>query len=136
MVSSSSTAPNTLKSHFAMSVLGTGPKWRRGQRSGAVSVWPGGIRAGSTPSGTRLLLKNEATAGSIGSAGILPFQASETMWARGAAGSARESHSRGQGFESPRVHQRPHDANTCRGQSIERNDFSLTSRLDGVALHR
>jgi two-component system cell cycle sensor histidine kinase/response regulator CckA len=27
------------------------------------------------------------------------------MWARGAAGSARESHSRGQGFESPRVHQ-------------------------------
>src|SRR5438132_1347053 len=106
MVSSSSTAPNTLKSHFAMSVLGTGPKWRRGQRSGAVSVWPGGIRAGSTPSGTRLLLKNEATAGSIGSAGILPFQASKTLWARGAVGSARESHSRGQGFESPRVHQR------------------------------
>ena len=26
------------------------------------------------------------------------------MWARGAAGSALESHSRGQGFESPRVH--------------------------------
>src|SRR5437899_4070790 len=124
MVSSSSTAPNTLKSHFAMSVLGTGPKWRRGQRSGAVSVWPGGIRAGSTPSGTRLLLKNEATAGSIGSAGILPFQASETMWARGAAGSARESHSRGQGFESPRVHQflsqRLHPARTSVHPSQDR----------------
>ena len=26
------------------------------------------------------------------------------MWARGAAGSALESHSRGQGFESPQVH--------------------------------
>src|SRR5262245_1437166 len=42
-----------------MSVLGTGPKWRSGQRSGAVSVWPGGMRAGSTPSGTRLRLKRE-----------------------------------------------------------------------------
>src|SRR5207253_6834207 len=63
MVSSSSTAPKTLKSHFAMSVLGTGPKWRSGQRSGAVSVWPGGMRAGSTPSGMRLLLKSEATSG-------------------------------------------------------------------------
>src|SRR3989441_9695408 len=58
-----STAPKTLKSHFAMSVLGTGPKWRSGQRSGAVSVWPGGMRAGSTPSGMRLLLKSEATSG-------------------------------------------------------------------------
>src|SRR4029077_19379994 len=28
-----------------------------------------------------------------------------STWARGAAGSALESHSRGQGFESPRVHQ-------------------------------
>src|SRR5256884_9869809 len=46
-----------------MSVLGTGPKWRSGQRSGAVSVWPGGMRAGSTPSGMRLLLKSEATSG-------------------------------------------------------------------------
>ena len=27
------------------------------------------------------------------------------MWARSSAGRARESHSRGQGFESPRVHQ-------------------------------
>src|SRR5437867_5372019 len=43
-----------------MSTLGTGPKWRRGQRSGAVRVWPGGMRAGSTPSGTRLRLNNEA----------------------------------------------------------------------------
>src|SRR5712691_3409174 len=43
-----------------MSVLGTGPKWRRGQRSGAVRVWPGGMRFGSTPSGTRLRLNNEA----------------------------------------------------------------------------
>src|SRR5579864_2888976 len=38
-----------------MSTLGTGPKCRRGQRSGAVSVWPGGIRDASTPSGTFLV---------------------------------------------------------------------------------
>src|SRR5258708_1307380 len=31
----------------------------------------------------------------------------QVTWARGAAGSALESHSRGQGFESPRVHQCP-----------------------------
>src|SRR5690348_17804205 len=54
-------APKLVRSHFAMSVLGTGPKWRSGQRSGAVRVWPGGMRAGSTPSGRRLLLKKEAT---------------------------------------------------------------------------
>src|SRR5579864_5615790 len=33
-----------------------------------------------------------------------PFGYSNLRWARGAAGSALESHSRGQGFESPRVH--------------------------------
>src|SRR5713101_8551603 len=101
-----STAPKALKSHFAMSVWGTGPKWRSGHRSGAVRVWPGGMRAGSTPSGTRFLLNNEDTQGEYRSAGILPLSPEKvTLWARGAAGSALESHSRGQGFESPRVHQ-------------------------------
>src|ERR1700716_1797053 len=34
-----------------------------------------------------------------------PFPSiTNAKWARGAAGSALESHSRGQGFESPRVH--------------------------------
>src|SRR2546422_10209081 len=46
-----------------MSVLGTGPKWRSGHRSGAVRVCPGGMRDGSTPSGMRLLLKSRATSG-------------------------------------------------------------------------
>src|SRR5437899_8334220 len=99
-----STAPKTLKSHFAISVLGTGPKWRSGHRSGAVSVWPGGMRAGSTPSGMRLLLNRDATQGEYRDAGILRFRPLEvTLWARSSAGRARESHSRGQGFESPRV---------------------------------
>src|SRR5579859_880226 len=49
-----------------MSVFGTGPKCNRGQRSGAVSVCPGGMRAGSTPSGTRLFLKRKAIVASIG----------------------------------------------------------------------
>src|SRR5262245_16164083 len=40
------------------------------------------------------------------SAGILALQRSvRLLWARSSAGRARESHSRGQGFESPRVHQ-------------------------------
>src|SRR6267378_2806732 len=112
-----STAPKTLKSHFAMSVWGTGPKLSSGHRSGAVRVWPGGMRAGSTPSGTRLLLKNDATQGEYRDAGILRFRPREvTLWARSSAGRARESHSRGQGFESPRVHQfllsRLHSAGT------------------------
>jgi len=55
-----STAPNTLKSHVAMSVFGTGPKCRSGHRSGAVRVWPGGMRDASTPSGTRLPLNKNA----------------------------------------------------------------------------
>src|SRR5207247_4936304 len=33
-------------------------------------------------------------------------------WARGAVGSASEWHSEGQGFESPRVHQRPTDGHS------------------------
>src|ERR1700704_5896233 len=41
----------------ARSVLGTGPKWSSGHFSGAVSVWPGGSRFGSMPSGMRLRLK-------------------------------------------------------------------------------
>src|ERR1041385_9258092 len=64
-----------LKSHFAMSVLGTGPKWSNGQRSGAVSVWPGGIREGSTPSGTRFRLKNDAISAEYRDAAILAFSA-------------------------------------------------------------
>src|SRR5437868_10771667 len=89
-----------------MSILGTGPKWSRGQRSGAVRVCPGGIREGSTPSGGCLLLKNDAIPGEYRSAGILDLRpACTTSWARSSAGRARESHSRGQGFESPRVHQ-------------------------------
>src|SRR5438309_11763673 len=101
-----STAPKTVKSHFAMSIFGTGPKCRRGHRSGAVRVWPGGIRAGSTPAGTRLLLKNDATQGEYRDAGILRFRPRVvTLWARSSAGRARESPSRGQGFEAPRVQQ-------------------------------
>src|SRR3989440_12555612 len=69
-----STAPKTLKSHFAMSVFGTGPKCRSGHRSGAVSVWPGGMRAGSTPSGIRLRLNRDAISGEYRSAGILPIR--------------------------------------------------------------
>src|SRR5690348_8180947 len=39
------------------------------------------------------------------SAGILGFRrVAQPLWARSSAGRARESHSRGQGFESPRVH--------------------------------
>src|SRR2546430_3910058 len=71
------------------------------------------MRAGSTPSGTRLLLKNEATGGEYRNqtgptkaAGILALRRPHVIpWARSSAGRARESHSRGQGFESPRVHQ-------------------------------
>src|SRR5439155_15898785 len=70
------------------------------------------MRAGSTPSGTRLLLKNEATGGEYRNqtgptkaAGILALRRPHVIpWARSSAGRARESHSRGQGFESPRVH--------------------------------
>src|SRR5207237_10035866 len=41
-------------------------------------------------------------------AGILPFHRPPlTPWARGPAGSALESHSRGPGFEPPRVHRLP-----------------------------
>ena len=36
--------------------------------------------------------------------GIINFSLGQ-LWARGAVGSALEWHSRGQGFESPRVHQ-------------------------------
>src|SRR6266550_6898714 len=143
-----STAPKTLKSHFAMSVFGTGPKWRSGQRSGAVRVWPGGMRAGSTPSGTRLFLKKEATQGEYRSAGILaPRPGKVTVWARGAAGSALESHSRGQGFESPRVHQflsqRLHSARTSGAPVSEPepgglgNGLAFVSRLPSRAdIHR
>src|SRR5581483_1090510 len=35
------------------------------------------------------------------------FRLPRAKWARSSAGRARESHSRGQGFESPRVHQTP-----------------------------
>src|SRR5438309_3763001 len=97
-----------------MSVFGTGPKCRSGQRSGAVRVRPGGIRAGSTPSGTRLLLKKEATPGQYRNRGYTHISAPrKTLWARGAVGSARESHSRGQGFESPRVHHSIRFSNTA-----------------------
>src|SRR5262245_10497055 len=37
-----------------MGALGSGPNVSTGQRSGAVRVWPGGTRPGSTPSGSRL----------------------------------------------------------------------------------
>src|SRR5579859_598406 len=97
---------------MAMSVVGTGPKCSRGQRSGAVSVWPGGMRAGSTRSGRRLFLKRKAMfreyrnrparPGCSAVNGILAFP--QIAWARSSVGRARESHSRGQGFESPRVH--------------------------------
>src|SRR2546428_13412532 len=103
-----------------MSVLGTGPKLRSGQRSGAVRVWPGGMRAGSTPAGTRLLLKNDATQGEYRDAGILRFRPRVvTLRARSSAGRARESHSRGQGFESPRVHQ-PNSADVDSDQRSKR----------------
>src|SRR5438876_10127621 len=78
------------------------------------------MRAGSTPSGTRLLLKNEATGGEYRNqtgptkaAGILALRRPHVIpWARSSAGRARESHSRGQGFESPRVHSCPVSGHT------------------------
>src|SRR5260221_3402091 len=103
-----------------MSVLGTGPKCSSGHLSGAVSVWPGGMRDGSTPSGRRLLLKRNDMLASIGitpeptvvprqmalgGPAILAIPSPCAKWARSSVGRARESHSRGQGFESPRVHQ-------------------------------
>ena len=72
------------------------------------------MRAGSTPSGTRLLLKKEATPGQYRNRGYTHISAPrKTLWARGAVGSARESHSRGQGFESPRVHHSIRFSNTA-----------------------
>src|SRR5689334_1962610 len=59
-----------------MSIFGTGPKWSSGQRSGAVRVWPGGIREGSTPSGTRFRLKNDAIPAEYRDAVILACQRS------------------------------------------------------------
>src|SRR6266852_3734874 len=52
-------------------------------------------------------------------------------WARGAVGSALDWQSRGQGFESPRVHQSSHYANPCRGNTVLGvGDLAVHDHLD------
>src|SRR5215831_7936622 len=70
-VSSRSTRPKTRRLQLDRSVFGTGPKWSSGQRSGAVSVWPGGTRAGSTPSGSRFRFAPEPIAKSAATRRLL-----------------------------------------------------------------